>query len=148
MRTQQAFGIIIGLALAVASAGSARPGGEAKTNSVELAPGPTNRLEVEITAPAGPVVASGSSIKISGTVTGPDDKPAPQARVSLFPSFSQAEKQTDSEGRFTLTFDPRQAGPVGAAAPIVVARDLARNLAAAMELEESATNATVRLEPA
>lgn len=148
MRAKRAFGIIIGLALAVASAGSARPGGEAKTNSVELEPGPTNRLEVEITAPAGPVVASRSSIKISGTVTGPDDKPAPQARVSLFPSFSQAEKQTDSEGHFTLTFDPRQAGPVGAAAPIVVARDLTRNLAAVVDLEEGTTNASMRLEPA
>jgi hypothetical protein len=97
---------------------------------------------------SGTVVASRSSIKISGTVTGPDDKPAPQARVSLFPSFSQAEKQTDSEGRFALTFDPRQSGSMGAAGPIVVARDLARNLAATVELEEGATNASVRLEPA
>jgi len=93
-------------------------------------------------------VASSSSIKISGTVTGPDDQPAPQVRVSLFPSFSQAEKQTDGQGHFTLTFDSRQAGSVGAAAPIVVARDLMRNLAAMLDLEEGATNANLRLEPA
>ena len=68
--------------------------------------------------------------------------------MSLFPSFSPAEKQTDSEGRFTLTFDPKQCGPMGASQPIVVARDLARNLAAALDLEEGATNASVRLEPA
>ena len=97
---------------------------------------------------SGNVVASRSSIKISGTVTGPDDKPAPQMRMSLFPSFSQAEKQTDSEGRFMLTFDPRQSGGMGAATPIVVARDPARNLAAAVDLEEGATNASMRLEPA
>lgn len=92
--------------------------------------------------------ASSSSIKISGTVTDLEGKPAPSVRVSLFPSFSAAEKQTDSEGRFALTFDPRQSGPMGAAAPIVVARDLTRNLAAAVDLEEGATNAGVRLEPA
>ena len=134
MRTKRAFVIIIGLALGLASTGNAQPGGD--TNII-----------IQLDA-SGTVAASRSSIKISGTVTGPDDKPAPQVRVSLFPSFSQAEKQTDSEGRFTLTFDPRQSGPVGAAAPIVVARDLMRNLAATVDLEEGATNANVRLEPA
>jgi hypothetical protein len=133
MRTKRAFGIIIGLALGLASTSSAEGG---DTN-----------IAIQL-GTSGTVVASRSSIKISGTVTGPDDKPAPQVRVSLFPSFSQAEKQTDSEGRFALTFDPRQAGPMGAAAPIVVARDLTRNLAATVDLEEGATNANVRLEPA
>ena len=37
---------------------------------------------------------------------------------------------------------------MGAATPIVVARDPARNLAAAVDLEEGATNASMRLEPA
>ena len=97
---------------------------------------------------SGTVETSRSRIKIKGTVTGPDGKPAPKVRVSLFPTFGAAEKQTDSEGRFTMTFDPRQAGPMGDAAPIVVARDLTRNLAAAVDLEEGATNASVRLEPA
>jgi protocatechuate 3,4-dioxygenase beta subunit len=97
---------------------------------------------------SGTVVDSRSSIKIGGTVTGPDDKPAPQVRVSLFPSFSPGEKQTDSDGRFMLTFDPRQSSAMGAATPIVVARDPVRNLAAAADLEEGATNASVRLEPA
>jgi protocatechuate 3,4-dioxygenase beta subunit len=68
--------------------------------------------------------------------------------VSLFPSYSSGEKQTDSQGRFTLTFDPRQSGSMGGSAPIVVAREIIRNLAAAVDLEEEATNATVRLEPA
>ena len=37
---------------------------------------------------------------------------------------------------------------MGGATPIVVARDLVRNLAAAVDLEEGVTNANVRLEPA
>jgi hypothetical protein len=134
VRTRRTYRLIIGLALGLASTGSAQPGGDTNT---------TIQLDASAT-----VVAARSSIKISGTVTGPDDKPAPQVRVSLFPSFSQAEKQTDNEGRFTLTFDPRQSGPGGAAAPIVVARDMTRNLAAAVDLEEGATNASMRLEPA
>ena len=89
-----------------------------------------------------------ASSKVTGKVTDPDGKPAAQVRVSLFPSFSQVEKQTDSEGRFTLTFDSKQLGPMGATPPIVVARDLARNLAAALDLEEGATTANLRLEPA
>jgi len=97
---------------------------------------------------AGAVFTSSSTIKIRGRVTDLEGKPAPQVRVSLFPSFSAAEKQTDGEGCFTLTFDPRQAGPAAQSSPIVVARDPARNLAMAMELEEGATNANVRLEPA
>src|ERR1017187_9466783 len=112
MRTKRALGIIIGLALGLAPAISAEGG----DTDIPVQLGASEAL-----------VASRSSIKISGTVTGPDDQPAPQVRVSLFPSFSQAEKQADSEGRFTLTFDPRQAGSMGAAAPIVVARDLMRN---------------------
>ena len=133
MRTKRALGIIIGLALGLAPAISAEGG----DTDIPVQPGASEAF-----------VASRSSIKISGTVTGPDDQPAPQVRVSLFPSFSQAEKQADSEGRFTLTFDPRQAGSMGAAAPIVVARDLMRNLAGTVDLEEGATNANVRLEPA
>ena len=92
--------------------------------------------------------ASRAASKITGTVTSPDGKPAPQVRVSLFPSYSATEKPTDSEGRFTLTFDPNQFGGMGATQPIVVARDAARNLAAAVELEEGVINASVRLEAA
>jgi hypothetical protein len=91
--------------------------------------------------------ASRTASKITGTVTAPDGKPAPKVLVSLFPSYSPVEKPTDSEGRFALTFDPNQFGSAGGTEPIVVARDPAHNLAAALDLEEGATNASVRLEP-
>jgi len=150
--TERIFTIIIGVALGLASAASGplrvqaySPNGSSHGDPTAEA-GDTN-ITIQLPSTRAPA-ASGSNMKISGTVTGPDDRPAPQVRVSLFPSFSAAEKQTDSEGRFTLTFDCRQAGPGGPAAPIVVARDLARNLAAAAELDEDATNGSVRLEPA
>jgi protocatechuate 3,4-dioxygenase beta subunit len=92
--------------------------------------------------------ASRTASKVSGKVTDPDGKPAPKVFVSLFPSFAAAEKQTDSEGRFAMTFDPNQFGGMGATQPIVVARDPTRNLATALDLEEGATNASLRLEPA
>jgi uncharacterized GH25 family protein len=97
---------------------------------------------------SGTIMAARPSVKISGTVTDPDGKPEAKVWVSLFPSFSQGEKQTDGEGHFTLTFDPNRFGPRAATQPIVVARDLSRNLAAALDMEEGATNASVRLEPA
>jgi Carboxypeptidase regulatory-like domain len=91
---------------------------------------------------------SRAASKVTGTVADPDGKPAAKVWVSLFPTFSQGEKQTDGEGRFTLSFDPNQFRAMRESQPIVVARDLSRNLAAALDLEEGATNAIVRLEPA
>jgi hypothetical protein len=114
--------------------------------NVTAAGGETN-ITIQL-GTSGAVGVSRTSLKISGTVTDPGGKPAPKVQVSLFPSFQPTEKQTDGEGRFTLTFNPNQYGPMGATPPIVVARDPARNLAAALELEEGATNASVRLEPA
>jgi hypothetical protein len=88
---------------------------------------------------------SSSNIKITGTVTDAEGQPAPQIRVSLLPSFSAIEKRTDAQGQFTLSFDPRQGRP---GAMVIVVRDPVRNLAAALELEEGTTNASVRLGPA
>jgi Carboxypeptidase regulatory-like domain len=141
MRISRTFRLLAGLALGLVFTVSAQPSPAASSPSGET------KITIQL-GTSGTVVASGGSIKISGTVVDPQGKPAPAARVSLFPSFSAAEKQTDGEGRFTLTFDPRQGGSMGEATPIVVARDPGRNLAAAVDLEEGATNASVRLEPA
>jgi hypothetical protein len=91
---------------------------------------------------------SQSATRIRGVVTDAEGKPVPKALVSLFPSYSPAEKQTDTEGRFTVSFDPNQFGSMGGGTPVLVARDATRNLAAAVDLEEGATNASVRLGPA
>jgi hypothetical protein len=117
-----------------------------KSGSAQAQAGDTNiTIQIAFQDNEGP---RQKATKISGVVTDPDGKPAADVRVSLFPSFSSGEKKTDSLGRFTLTFDPNQMGPMSESPPLVIARDIARNLAAAVELEEGATNAAVRLEPA
>jgi hypothetical protein len=84
--------------------------------------------------------------KLAGAIVGPDGKPAPRVMVSLFPFFSYAQKRTDDQGRFTLSADSIPAGyPVSQR--VLIARDLERNLAAALDLEEDATNADLRLSP-
>ncbi len=81
----------------------------------------------------------------AGVIVGPDGEPAPKVMVSLFP-FSYAQKLTDDQGRFSLPADPIPAGyPVSQ--HVLIARDLERNLAAALDLEEDATNADLRLNP-
>jgi uncharacterized GH25 family protein len=113
--------------------------------SVSVEGGDTNiTLRLGVRAAYG---SSSSGSRLTGMVTDAAGKPAAKAAVCLFPSFSPAEKQTDSEGRFALTFNPGRFG-AGSSQPVVVARDADRNLAAALDLEEGATNACVRMETA
>ncbi len=83
--------------------------------------------------------------KLSGSVVGPDGKPAPRVMVSLFPFFGYAQKRTDEQGRFTLN---TQSTMMAGSAPqrVLIARDLERNLAATLDLDEDATNADLKLE--
>ena len=108
--------------------------------------GDTN-ITIQLGASQG-VSSSRSSYKISGVVTDPDGKPVAKALINVFPSHSQTEKPANSEGRFSLSYDPNQFSYMGETAPTVVARDVSRNLAAALSLEEGATNGSLRLEPA
>src|ERR1035437_482911 len=144
MRTIRTLIPVVGLALGLAVTVDAQSGGAAATPTGDAKA--TEPLVLDLSSFQKEKFVTGD--KISGTVTNPDGKPAPQVRVSLFPAFSPTEKQTDSEGRFSLTFDPNQFGPMGSTQPIMVARDTAHNLAAALALEEGATNASLRLEPA
>ncbi len=78
----------------------------------------------------------------SGTVLDPDGKPAAGLAVTLFP-FSSGEAHTDAQGHFTLT---ARNMPVGFVAQcVLVARDPARELAAAVDVEEDAAETTLRL---
>jgi Carboxypeptidase regulatory-like domain len=144
MRTIRTLVSAVGLALGLAVTVDAQSGGAAATPTGDAKA--TEPLILDLSKFQKEKFVTGD--KISGTVTDPEGKPAPQVRVSLFPAFSPTEKQTDSEGRFSLTFDSNQFGPMGATQPILVVRDLTRNLAVAMDLEAGATNASVRLEPA
>ena len=98
------------------------------------------------------------AFNISGRVTDPDGKPAAKALVSVFPSASGDEKETDSEGRFTVRYDPDPFSMGLIPRPVLVARDPTRNLATALEPEEGllmsdwrqhyAAKPTLRLQPA
>jgi len=84
--------------------------------------------------------------KINGIVLDTDGKPAGKVSVGLFPFFSYAQKKTDDAGRFVLAPDAN-VFPGQDSQRVIIARDPERNLGAAVDLEEDATNATVKLAP-
>lgn len=104
---------------------------------VSVERGHTNQVTVSLPA----------ELKLIGTVTDPEGKPAARARVTLFPN-SGTEKQTDAEGRFTLNPDANQFRNMQGIQQMVIVRDLTRNLAAVGGVEEEATNISLRLGPA
>ncbi|MGA2865526.1 MAG: carboxypeptidase regulatory-like domain-containing protein [Verrucomicrobiota bacterium] len=119
--------------------GARKPGSTSQASEqATLERNQTNTLTITL--------AAASATKLTGTLLDPDGKPAPNVAVASFP-FSQSEKHTDAQGRFTLMLNPSQFGGLQDARRILIARDLKRNLAAALELEEDATNVTLRLEP-
>ena len=91
--------------------------------------------------------SSRSGQKITGVVLDPGGKPAARVLVSLSPYLSYAQKKTDESGRFVMTIEGNRLGGPDSQL-VLIARDPERNLAAAMDLEEDATNTTVRLAPA
>jgi uncharacterized GH25 family protein len=84
--------------------------------------------------------------RLSGTVSDPDGKPAPRVTLTLFP-FNNTEKRTDAQGHFKLTYNPGEWSSSPDMPHILIARDLARNLATALDLDPEATNADLKLEP-
>lgn len=126
------------------SANVPRGGGH---GSVGAEGGDTN-ITVRLGLSSGVVHSSSAGTrKISGTVTDPEGQPAPKVVVNYFP-FHQTEKITDAEGRFKLTYNADEWRHTRDLQRLVIARDLARNLAAALEVDEDTTNAEVRLAPA
>ena len=85
--------------------------------------------------------------RVHGVVLDASGNPAAKIAVSIFPDFSNAQKKTDAEGKFVVTFDPNQFGGGNDTARVIIARDAEHNLAAALDVEEDATNATLKLAP-
>lgn len=77
-------------------------------------------------------------------MTGPDGKPTVGAQVTVFPSDSRRWVKTDTNGTFSLTWSvqPWQSGGT-----CLVARDPARNLAVAEDINEDTTTASLQLKP-
>lgn len=99
----------------------------------------TNHATVSMAAPE-------VGAPLRGTVVDSTGKPAPKATVLLFP-FHRAESKTDAQGRFELALNPRSTGGMANYQTVLIARDLDRNLAAAVDVEEDTTNMDLRLEP-
>jgi protocatechuate 3,4-dioxygenase beta subunit len=95
------------------------------------------------------MINSGSAThKLKGTVTDADGKPDPGAQLAVFPAFNDLRwTKTAANGAFSLTWSLPPWQMQGGSALLVV-RDVARNLGAAEELAEDATNLDVKLKPA
>lgn len=105
--------------------------------------GDTN-VVVYVDESLGPLDLSAPPKKLTGTVTGPDGKPAAGAGVTVLPHRHGRWRKTDMNGNFRLNWNPRSWHP---GSPLLVARDTARNLAVAEEIDEYTTNVTLQLRP-
>ena len=86
--------------------------------------------------------------RISGLVLDPSGAPVPRLQLSVFPfGPNPAESQTDANGRYAFSWNPQRSGSQDLTF-CLVARDVARNLAVARDLEENVTNLDLRLQPA
>ena len=83
-----------------------------------------------------------------GKVVDPEGKPASKVAVCLLP-HPQDERPTDAEGRYTLTLatNPEELWREAEGFTVVIARDLDRDLAAAVDVDEATTHANLKLEP-
>jgi len=87
--------------------------------------------------------------KLTGVATGPDGQPASDARVTVFPSYGPGEwRKTGTNGAFNLSwsFPPWQRQSGGGA--LLVARDIAHNLAVTAPLTEETAHLDIMLKPA
>jgi hypothetical protein len=92
--------------------------------------------------------SSGTSGKLQGTVTDPDGKPAKGAKIMALPSSgSQPAVTTREDGTFTLRWN-MQPWQLESGDPILIVRDLERNLAIFETFESTATNISPKLAPA
>ncbi|MCX6902337.1 MAG: carboxypeptidase-like regulatory domain-containing protein, partial [Verrucomicrobia bacterium] len=81
--------------------------------------------------------------KLKGLVTDPAGQPVAGAQAAVFPSLGSSRWiKTTTNGSYSLSWQMRSGNPS------LVVRELARNLAAAEEIAEEATNLDVRLKPA
>jgi len=128
----------VGAGSLLISANSPRGSGYGRAN----AEGGDTNVTVQLGAVQG--VERNGAAKLFGTVVNPDGKPAARVKVSLFPFGWQGEKQTDDQGRFSLALD--RSRNLSSSPRVVIARDLARNLAAAFEMDDESTNVEIKLQ--
>lgn len=87
--------------------------------------------------------------KLTGVATGPDGQPVSGVRVTVFPTYGQDEwRKTEADGAFHLSWSlpPWQRQSGGGA--LLIARDIAHNLAVTAPLTEETTHLDIVLKPA
>ncbi len=90
---------------------------------------------------------AGAASRLTGVVRDSAGAPVAGVKVFAFPNWGSTggESRTDANGRYELSWNrQRLGGPDGTYC--VIARDVARNLAVAHDLEEDATTVDLRLE--
>jgi hypothetical protein len=109
-----------------------------KGTSTTIEAGRTNRLEIELNPPP----------MITGEVRDPSGAPVAGVTLSVFPNWGRTggEVKTDANGRYEMPWDNQRLGGMRGT-PCLIARDLARNLATAQDIEEGTTKLDLRLEP-
>jgi protocatechuate 3,4-dioxygenase beta subunit len=113
--------------------GYSRP---AEQERVSVEDGQTQRVELVLTA----------APKIAGTVRDEAGRPLAGVKIEIKPMGGPSEYTTDAQGRFEVSWDPRMWGP-GGTTIVLVAREEARNLAEAVEIEEQTTRLDLTLKP-
>jgi protocatechuate 3,4-dioxygenase beta subunit len=100
--------------------------------------GRTNHIEIELSPPP----------KIVGVVRDPSGAPVPGLELSVFPKWGQnaGGVQTDAMGRYEMAWNPQRFGG-SQQAFCLIARDVARNVATAQDIEEGTTTLDLSLEP-
>ncbi len=100
--------------------------------------GQTNRIEIELSPPP----------KITGVVRDPAGAPVSGLQLKVFPEYRAniGEVRTDASGRYEMPWNPQRFGGSGGTL-CLIARDAARNLAAAQDIEEDTQTLDLRLEP-
>jgi len=107
--------------------------------AVTVEAGRTNRIEIELSPPP----------KITGVVRDPAGTVVPGLTLSVFPNWgrSEGEVKTDANGRYEMPWEPQRFSGSMQRTPCLIARDVARNLATAQDIEEGTTKLDLRLEP-
>ncbi|MBN1392311.1 MAG: carboxypeptidase regulatory-like domain-containing protein, partial [Sedimentisphaerales bacterium] len=103
--------------------------------TVTIEVGETIRLEIELKA----------NPRIAGVVRDPNGQPVARAVMRIFPG-GQNETYSDKEGEFKISWNPERWGIQGIE-PILIARHIRRNLAAAIDIDENSKIIDVNMLP-
>lgn len=98
--------------------------------------GHTNHIEIELNPPP----------RIAGVVRDASGAPVPSLELSIFPNWGQSAggATTDAKGRYEMLWNPQRIGPAGSGF-CLLARDVARNLATAQDVDEGTTKLDLQL---